>query len=260
MVFLFPGQGSQHARMGWGLYRTEPKFREIVDHCAELLMPQLGLDLRTMLYPERTHSEHAAAKLQLTAIVQPALFIIEYALAQLLISWGIKPQAMTGHSIGEYVAACLAGVFALEDALCLVATRGRLMQEMSAGSMLAVELGECEVRRFLRGRLTLAVVNAPSSCVVAGAVATVRELEGELAARGIACQRLPTSHAFHSELMEPMLAEFRQQVRNVRLRAPTISYLSNLTGAWITADEATMPSEFSINGAGPSSETVAWPP
>jgi acyl transferase domain-containing protein/NADPH:quinone reductase-like Zn-dependent oxidoreductase/acyl carrier protein len=241
ITFLFPGQGSQHPGMGLGLYRSEPVFRDIVDRCAEELTPILGVDLRAVMFAQARQGAPAADELDQTALAQPGLFTIEYALAQLLISWGIKPSAMSGHSIGEYVAACLSGVFSLDDALPLVANRGRLMQQMPAGGMLVVELGEHEVLPFLRERLTLAVVNAPSLCVVAGALPAVRELEGELATRGIACRRLQTSHAFHSEFMEPMLDEFREYASEVRLCAPTIPYVSNLTGTWITADEARSP-------------------
>jgi acyl transferase domain-containing protein/NADPH:quinone reductase-like Zn-dependent oxidoreductase len=239
IVFLFPGQGSQHVDMGLGLYQTEPCFRDVVDRCADLLMPQLGFDLRSVLYCADRRSD--SARLEQTDVAQPALFTVEYALAQTLISWGIHPRAMSGHSIGEYVAACLAGVFSLEDALTLVAARGRLMQEMPAGGMLAVELGEHEVLPLLDEGLTLALVNAPSLCVVAGALPAVQALQEEVSARGIACRRLQTSHAFHSESMDPMLDPFVQRVREVSLSPPVIPYVSNLTGRWITADEATDP-------------------
>jgi acyl transferase domain-containing protein/NADPH:quinone reductase-like Zn-dependent oxidoreductase/SAM-dependent methyltransferase len=239
VVFLFPGQGSQYAGMSRDLYRSEPGFRQTIDHCAELLTPQLGLDLRALLY--EADAQLAASRLEQTDIAQPALFTVEYALAQLLKSRGIVPRAMSGHSIGEYVAACLAGVVSLEDALSLVAARGRLMQDMPRGAMLAIELSEREVLPLLGDGLELAAVNAPTVCVAAGGAAAIQVLEQELSVRGVACRRLHTSHAFHSGLMEPMLERFLQRMRGVPLRAPTIPYLSNLTGKWITAADAMDP-------------------
>ena len=152
-------------------------------------------------------------------MTQPALFVIEYALAQLLMKWGIQPDVMIGHSIGEYVAACLAGVFSLEDALALVAERGRLMQQMPAGSMLSVRLTEAEVQRYLNNELDLAVVNAPSQCVVAGPIEAIEQLEKDLAANKVDCTRLHTSHAFHSAMMQPVLAPFTEKVRAVKRNA-----------------------------------------
>ena len=154
--------------MGLELYQEEPTFREQVDRCAEILTPHLGLDLREVLYPIPGRAEEATQQLQQTWLTQPALFVIEYALAQLWIAWGIQPQAMIGHSIGEYVAACLAGVFSLEDALALVAARGRLMQQLPSGAMLAVALPEQEVHPLLGQQLSLAALNGPSLCVVSG--------------------------------------------------------------------------------------------
>jgi acyl transferase domain-containing protein/NADPH:quinone reductase-like Zn-dependent oxidoreductase/acyl carrier protein len=239
IVFMFPGQGSQHPQMTRGLYESERGFRETVDRCAELLMPQLGFDLRSVLYP--ADGQATMARLEQTAIVQPALFTVEYALARLLIGWGIAPQAMIGHSIGEYVAACLAGVFSMEDALSLVAARGRLMQEMPRGAMLAVELAERELSPRLAAGLAIAAVNAPAICVVSGAVPAVQKLQEELAARDVGCHRLHTSHAFHSEFMEPILEAFENCMRAVSLNPPAIPYLSNLTGCWVTAEDATDP-------------------
>jgi acyl transferase domain-containing protein len=176
-----------------------------------------------------------------TKLAQPALFVVEYALARLWMSWGVKPEAMLGHSVGEYVAACLAGVFSLEDALSLVAARGRLMQEMPKGSMLAVPLPEQEVAPLLEGSLGLAAVNGPSQCVVSGPQEAVEELESRLSARGVECQRLRTSHAFHSPMMEPVLSAFLERVSAVDRHAPKIPYVSNLTGTWITENEAVDP-------------------
>jgi acyl transferase domain-containing protein len=238
---MFPGQGSQYVGMGRGLYETEAAFREQVDECAQLLRPHLGLDLRAVLYPEAGGEAEAARELARTALTQPALFVVEYALARLWASWGVVPRAMIGHSIGEYVAACLAGVFSLADALRLVATRGRLMQQLPEGAMLAVPLSEREVQLLLDKRLSLAAVNAPALCTVAGPPEQIDALLGELAARGVECQRLHTSHAFHSAMTEPMLEPFAEHLRRVGLKPPRIPFVSNLTGNWITDDEATDP-------------------
>jgi non-ribosomal peptide synthase protein (TIGR01720 family) len=210
-----------------------------VDACAELLRPDLGLDLRDVLYPRGGRPEEAAGRLRQTFITQPALFVVEYALARLWMSWGVRPRAMIGHSIGEYVAACLAGVFSLEDALTLVAARGRLMQELPGGSMLAVPLPEGEARRLAGESLSLASVNGPSLCVVSGPTDEVEALARRLEAKGVNGRRLQTSHAFHSRMMEPILGRFAELVRGARPKAPQIPYLSNLTGTWAKAEDAT---------------------
>ncbi len=176
-----------------------------------------------------------------TQYAQPALFVVEYGLARLWMSWGVRPQAMIGHSIGEYVAACLAGVFSLEDALKLVAARGRLMQSLPAGAMLAISLSEDALRPLLNEHLSLAASNAPSLCVVSGALEAIEQLQDQLAQSGIEHRRLHTSHAFHSPMMEPILAPFTQQVRAIELQPPQIAYISNLTGTWITPAQATDP-------------------
>ena len=241
VAFLFPGQGAQHANMGRGLYETEAVFRDEVDRACAVLTPLLELDLRTVLYPAKGGEAAADAQLKQTRLAQPALFVVEYALAQLWISWGIRPEAMIGHSIGEYVAATIAGVFAPEDALALVAARGRLMQGLPAGAMLAVPLDEAATSALLTPGLSLAAVNGPAACVVSGPAAAVDALEAALAARGIGARRLQTSHAFHSAMMDPILAEFTALVAQVPRHAPRVPYLSNLTGAWIDAARATSP-------------------
>jgi acyl transferase domain-containing protein/acyl carrier protein len=238
VVFMFPGQGSQYVNMGADLYRTEPVFKEQVDRCAEILLPTLGLDLRQVLYPPAGKETAAEEALIQTRITQPALFTIEYALANLWMSWGIKPAALIGHSIGEYVAACLAGVFTLEDALSLVAQRGRLIQGMPRGSMLAVPMTEDELLKILPPALSLAAVNGLSRCVVSGSSADVEAFLAQLTASGKTGRALHTSHAFHSSMMEPVLEPFAECVRQVKRGRPTIPFLSNLTGTWITAEEA----------------------
>ena len=238
VVFMFSGQGAQRVNMGQGLYENEPAFRDHVDRCVKILLPLLGFDLREVLYPTAAQSETAERRLTQTAVTQPALFVTEYALAQLWNRWGVRPVAMIGHSLGEYVAACLAGVFSLEDALALVAARGRLMQGLPAGAMLAVPFGEEEARLIVRyGNLSLASINGARTCVISGAVAEVEKLEARLNADGVSSRRLQTSHAFHSTLMEPILDEFSETVRRAKLQPPAIPYVSNLTGDWIKPDQ-----------------------
>jgi len=239
VVMMFSGQGAQYGNMARGLYEHEPVFRELVDRCAQMLLPHLQLDLRNVIYHDQGQS-----KLNQTCLVQPALFAIEYALAELWMKWGVRPEAMIGHSVGEYVAACLAGVISLDDALMLVAVRGRLMQQLPPGAMLAVALGEADACSLLgqNRKLALAAVNAPSLCVVSGEAAAVRDFAAQCAARGAHTRLLDTSHAFHSEMMEPMLDEFLKYVQQVKLSAPRIPYISNVTGQWITDEEATSPS------------------
>ncbi|MEH2121102.1 SDR family NAD(P)-dependent oxidoreductase [Nostoc sp.] len=239
IAFMFPGQGAQYVDMGKELYQTEPIFQQQVDLCCQLLQPHLGLDLRSIIYPGESELEAAAQKLQQTNITQPVLFVIEYALAQLWMSWGISPGAMIGHSIGEYVAACLAGVVSVEDALALVAARGRLMQQLPSGAMLSVPLPESEVKALLDEKLSLAACNAPSLCVVSGTHDAIDVFQNKL--QGIECRRLHTSHAFHSEMMEPILEPFQKQIDKVKLHPPKIPFISNVTGTWITAEQATDP-------------------
>ncbi len=241
VVFMFPGQGAQYVNMGRELYETEEVFREQVDSCARHLVAHLGLDLREVLYPSPERLAECEEQLRQTALTQPALFVVEYALARLLERWGVRPRAMIGHSIGEYVAACLAGVFSLEDALALVAARGRVMQSAERGSMLMVQLPEKEVLPLLGTQLSLASVNAPSMCVVAGPSPAVAELNARLGEKGVLCRPLHTSHAFHSEMMEPILGAFAAEVAKVKLGAPALPFVSNVTGTWITAAEATDP-------------------
>ena len=236
IAFLFPGQGAQHPGMGADLYRAEPVYRAVVDECAALLEPLLGLDIRPLL-----HDEGAADALTGTALAQPALFVTELALARLWTSFGVRPDALLGHSLGEFVAACLAGVFSLSDALSLVAARGRLMANTEAGAMLSLDLAEADVRPLLGDSLSLAALNGPSSTVVSGPSDAVARLEARLTERRIGVRRLRTSHAFHSASMDPILATFTAEVRKVRLHAPSLPYLSSVTGAFITAAEATDP-------------------
>ncbi|HEU5379702.1 MAG TPA: SDR family NAD(P)-dependent oxidoreductase [Ktedonobacteraceae bacterium] len=265
VVFLFPGVGEQYPGMARDLYEYEPHFRATVDHCAELLLPRLKMDIRELLYPapaaeqeqvrsksggldlramlgrdrQSTQKDEAAERLKQTIYAQPALFVIEYALAQLWISWGIQPQAMLGHSLGEYVAACVSGVLSLEDALFLVTQRARLVNGLPAGGMLAVALSEAEVHPFLEAEISLAAVNGPQSCVLAGPPEALARVASSLAERGIVSRRLPTTHAFHSAMMEPAQPALIALVSTVRLHAPQIPYISNVSGTWITEEQAT---------------------
>lgn len=241
VVFMFSGQGSQYVDMGRDIYETEPEFRHHVDRCAEILEPTLGFDIRETIYPASSARDSAAETLRQTEFTQPALFVIEYALAMLWRSWGVNPSAMVGHSIGEYVAACLAGVFSLEDALTLVAARGRLMQGLPPGSMLAVPLEESAIQPLLDGRTCIGVINSESMCVVSGETDAIAELKTALAAQGVEGREVQTSHAFHSPMMEPILDAFRKEVVKAQPREPEVPMVSNRTGTWITDEQAIDP-------------------
>ncbi|NRQ32609.1 SDR family NAD(P)-dependent oxidoreductase [Nonomuraea sp. NN258] len=235
VAFLFSGQGAQYAGMAAELYAAEPVFAAAVDRCAELLLPELGQDLRPLMFGDDDEP------LRRTGLTQPALFTVEYALATLWQEWGVRPSAMIGHSIGEYVAATLAGVFSLPDALRLVAARGRLMETMPPGSMLAVQREAADVAAMLPESLSIATVNGPGTCVVAGPAEAVEAFAERLRADKVRSTPLRTSHAFHSAMMEPILGEFTALVAAVPRRAPQTAFLSNVTGTWITAEQAVDP-------------------
>lgn len=265
VAFLFPGLGDHAPGMARELYRGEPVFRQVVDECAERLRPHLGLDLRTVIYPHGTEGEAPAAsaepdfrsllrrsaapeseeerRLNDTRLAQPAVFVIELALARLLESWGLVPRAMIGYSLGEYVGATLAGVFSLETALELVAERARRIGELPAGAMLAVPLPEAEVRAKLVGEseLSISAANGESLTVVGGPPAAVSAFGDRLEAAGVACRELRTTHAFHTAMMEPLREAFARRVARATLSPPRIPFLSNVTGTWIRPEEATDP-------------------
>ena len=241
VVFLFPGQGAQYINMAREVYESEPLFRQECDRCLEILQQHLEVDLRQILYPSEDRKDEATKSLKQTAIAQPALFVLEYALARLWMTWGIHPQALLGHSIGEYVAACLAGVFSLEDALAIVAKRSRLMQDCPRGTMLSVELGAREVEQYLTDGLTLAASNAPGLSVISGSCEAIEILQNRFQEKGVACRPLHTSHAFHSPLMEAAVAPLVQFLKNVSLHPPELTVISNVTGTQLTPEQATDP-------------------
>ena len=242
LFFTFPGQGAQHINMGRDLYDKEPTFRMWVDQCLAIARPHLEQDLLALLFPDPDGAERASSLLKQTAYTQPALFIIEYALARLWMSWGIQPDGMIGHSIGEYVAACLADVFTLEEAIYLVAMRGRLMQAQPTGSMAAVSMAVEALEPYLNERVNVAAINSKELSVVSGDTPSIDALITTLEEQGITCRTLHTSHAFHSSMMEPASHAFLEHVRSLSLRAPSIPFVSNVTGSWIEAQSATDPS------------------
>jgi len=241
VVFMFPGQGSQYFGMGSEIYKQEKVFRDVIDSCASAIEDTLKFDLRRVIRGAESDRSECEKELAQTRITQPALFAIEYALAKLLMSWGIKPAAMIGHSVGEYVAACLAGVFTLDDGLALIARRAELMQQQKPGSMLAVGCSEAEFSSMLPEGLDVAALNAPKLTIVSGPSEIVSDLENELESKGVYNRRLHTSHAFHSTMMDPIIAPFEEAMKEVPLRKPAIPYISNVSGQWITDEEATSP-------------------
>ncbi|NWF60104.1 MAG: acyltransferase domain-containing protein [Fischerella sp.] len=271
VAFMFPGLGTHYVNMAWELYQVEPVFRDRVDYCCEFLKLLLDRDLRDVIYPHRGSQQDqqlpqensqgldlrkmlgrsqtqtdakivaATSLLNQTHLAQPAIFVIEYALAQLLISWGIGPVAMIGYSIGEYVAATLAGVLSLEEGLTLIAARAQMIQKLPGGAMLAVPLSQTEISPLLNDKLSLSAVNGPSMRVIAGETNAIEALEQQLTKKGLACRRLETSHAFHSHMMEGATSDLRELVKTFNLQPPKIPYISNVTGTWITAASATNP-------------------
>ncbi|MBL7923172.1 MAG: amino acid adenylation domain-containing protein [Bacteroidia bacterium] len=240
IVFMFPGQGSQYVGMGRALYRDEIIFREAVDRCNSILEPLLGRDLRELLFAAEGDAA-AEQLLKQTYYTQPALFTIGYSLAQLWMSWGIRPKALIGHSIGEFVAATVAGVFSLEDALTIVAGRSKLMQDCPGGAMLSVRLPEEKIIPQLTPQVAIAAVNGPQLCVVAGPYEEVEKLQKKWEAADIVCKALHTSHAFHSPMMEPVVKPFAEIVGKISLNKPKIPILSTVTTQWLKDEEATDP-------------------
>lgn len=241
VIFMFPGQGSQYVRMGLGIYQTELLFQEEMDHCFEILKSLIDYDIKSILFPPigGVESPSVAPGINDTEVTQPLLFIFEYSLAKLLLKWGIKPFAMIGHSIGEYVAACLSGVFSLADALKIVVMRGKLMQKILPGAMLAIPLSEEQLAPLLENNISLAAVNSTSHCVVSGPLDAVDNFAKKLKSLGYDGTPLHTSHAYHSTMMDPVLPQFEEVLKHITLYEPTLPYISNVTGNWITARETT---------------------
>lgn len=235
VVFLFPGQGAQHAGMARGLYETEPIFKATFDSCADGFLEELGIDLRVELF------DGPGVNLARTDHAQPALFAVEYALAALTKSYGVRPAAFAGHSIGEYVAATCAGVFDLPTAIKAVSARARLMHSAPRGAMVAVALSPEETAELLSPGLDIAAVNDPGNCSVSGSEDLIAEFEDRLAEKGLPARRMRTSHGFHSSSMEPVLAEFEEILSGLTLHPPRARLLSNTTGTWMTDEEATDP-------------------
>ena len=255
LAFLFTGQGSQYVYMGWELYQTQPTFRSAIEKCDRLLKPYLEKPLLEVLYSNLGNREQGIGNrgetslLNQTAYTQPALFALEYALVQLWKSWGIQPNVVMGHSVGEYLAATVAGVFSLEDALKLIATRGRLMQQLpESGEMVSVLASESQVRLAIApysSEVALAAINGPESIVISGAGVAISEICTNLELQGIKTKRLQVSHAFHSPLMEPMLAEFETVARQITYHQPQIPLISNITGK--PADQSIATAQYWVN-------------
>ena len=232
IVFMFPGQGSQYVGMGAELYRSEPEFARWIDRGTELLKLRFRIDLRDYICHSGPVSATMAAEQRETRIAQPCLYLVEYALAQLWMSRGLRPDAMIGHSVGEFVAATLANVISFEDALTLVATRGQLMQDQAPGAMLSVRAAPETLQEFLTGQAEIAAINAPKLCVASGPIDDIEALRSVLEKAGIASSRLQTSHAFHSAMMEPCIDALRDVATKVTYGRATVPYVSCVTGGW----------------------------
>ncbi|WP_051966789.1 type I polyketide synthase [Kitasatospora mediocidica] len=241
--FLFPGQGSQHAQMGRDLYREQPVFRAEFDRCADLFAAELGTDLRTVLFESESESQEQGAEhpVNQTRLTQPALFAVEYALAHTFAAFGVRPSAMIGHSLGEIVAATLAGVFTLEDAVRVVVKRAALMEAAPPGAMLAIALPAAEVEPLLPAGVSIAAYNGPRLVVATGAEAAIDQLAEELTARGANPRKLRVSCASHSELMEEPARQFVEFLRGIPMARPTQRVVSNVTGDWLTDADACDP-------------------
>ncbi len=241
VVFMFPGGGAQYAGMARDLYETEPVFREWMDQGLEILQPKLDFDIRAVWLPEAGGEVAANARLQAPSVQLPLIMIVEYALAQLWMSWGVTPAALIGHSMGENTAACVAGVMSFEDCISLVLLRGQLFETVEKGGMLSVPLSEEDLLKRIGDKMDIASVNAPGLCVVSGTTADLDRLAADLLAEGIDSRRIQIDIAAHSRLLEPILGAFGDFLKTLDLKSPAIPFVSNRTGDWITDDEATDP-------------------
>ncbi|MDJ0629456.1 MAG: SDR family NAD(P)-dependent oxidoreductase [Rhodobacter sp.] len=241
VVFMFPGGGAQYPNMGRDLYETEPVFRDWMDRGLDILQSKVDHNVRDIWLPPKEDEADAAEALKRPSIQLPLIMIVEYALAQLWMSWGVRPAALVGHSMGENTAACLAGVMSFEDCIDLVLLRGRLFDTVPAGGMLSVPIAADDLSALLNDTLDIAAVNAPELTVVSGPNTALDAFANKLAEQGIATQRIPIDIAAHSRMLEPILADFRALLAQMDLKAPGIPLVSNLTGKVLTEDQATDP-------------------
>ena len=241
VVFMFPGGGAQFSRMGVELYEKEPAYRKAVAECLAVINPRLGQPLESLLFAGVENASSASRELERPSLTLPALFTTSYALATLFRTWGIEASAYVGHSMGEYVAACLSGVMTLDQALCLVMLRGRLFEATPKGGMLSVALSEPALRAVLPDGLSIAVVNAPEMCVASGPVELIESFQRTLAEQEIDCTRIRIDVAAHSSMLDPILKEFSNFCRTIDFRPPKIPFVSNVSGRWITPAEAVDP-------------------
>ena len=243
--FMFSGQGTQYANMCRGLYETEPVFKKVIDKCASVISDSEDINLLEYMFTDNINTN--ALHINQTSIAQPALYAVECGLALLWKHYGINPEVLIGHSIGEFSAAYVSGVFTLEEGARIVSARGKYMQQMRPGTMLAVLLPEDDVKLQINGEVEIAVVNGPSLTVVSGSKDDIAKLESTLQKKGIQSRQLYTSHAFHSKMMEDAMGMFVDEIKKYTFKKPTIPFVSNVTGDWITPEQATDPNYWGIH-------------
>ena len=238
-VFMFPGGGAQYLNMAKGLYEEFPVFKQNLDHCFSILKEKENLDILPLLFSDNKENQ---GLLEQPANALASLLSVEYAMAKTLMHWGIQPSEMIGHSMGEYTAACLAGVFSLEEALSLVTLRGRLFESLPAeGGMISVPLSPKETEAYLNDALCISVINRPNNCVVSGPVEAINALEQKFIAADIEAKKIHISVAAHSPQIEPILEEFKVFLEKIEFKTPTIPFVSNVTGTWAKTEEVMQP-------------------